>query len=102
EAAHEPVKQPAGGIGSLFPSVAHEDPARNLTGGCSHDLGPLPCPDPAPLPCPVSTRHVIPLMGPACGSNKILKAQLTEAKRTRKPVEPLAMLRSWPRVLFSR
>jgi hypothetical protein len=34
--AGKPVKQPCGRIGGILTAVGHEDPARNLTGGCTH------------------------------------------------------------------
>lgn len=40
EVPGEPVVQPGGGVAGVFAAVAHEDPARNVTGGRSHDLGP--------------------------------------------------------------
>jgi hypothetical protein len=40
EAAGEQLVQPGGRVGSVIVAVAHEDPARNATRGCSHDPGP--------------------------------------------------------------
>ena len=49
EVAGKPVEQPTGRVRSLFAPVAHEDPAQNVTGGCTHDLGPRSSPTAVPL-----------------------------------------------------
>ena len=83
EVTGQPLIQPAGGVGSIFAAVAHEDPARKVTGGCSHDLDPCCVPDPYRLAQPSkAARHAAHATGwLAWWHRLILMAQRMEAKR---------------------